>query len=305
MANQGGTTTLYRRSFLLLVNRAAGGYEPERLASAQAVLSRAGQVTLVVAETPSQVDRALEGLEERTLVVAGGDGTLHLIAQRLDAAGMLGAATVAVIPLGTGNDLARTLGIPLDPEEAAQVVLDGHPRRLDVLRDARGRIAVNAVHLGVGAEASQQAAGLKEELGTIAYRLGGLLAGLRESGWQLTVALDGQPLAAGHERVLMVAVANGPTIGGGTPLCPPAIPDDGLLDVLVVSATSLAARAGFAIALSSGEHLDRDDVTHARGHEVSVQGEPVRPNADGEVSEALDRHSYRIDPAAWQVLVPG
>ncbi|MFN2556401.1 MAG: diacylglycerol kinase family protein [Nitriliruptorales bacterium] len=293
-----------RRSFLLLVNDAAGGLEPERLAAAYAVLSGGGRVTVVMSRTPADVDRALEGLQGGTLVVAGGDGTLHLAAQRLDAAGILGEASVAVIPLGTGNDLARALGVPLDPEEAARVVLDGHPRRLDVLRDGSGLIVVNAVHLGIGAEAAEQAAGFKDELGTLAYRLGGLLAGVRESGWQLAVTLDGRALTVEHEPVLMVAIANGPTIGGGTPLCPPALPDDGLLDVVVVSATSLTARVTFAIALSNGQHLDRDDVNHARGHEVSVRGEAVRPDADGEVSEALDHHSYRIDPAAWQLLVP-
>ncbi|MDQ3931553.1 MAG: lipid kinase, partial [Actinomycetota bacterium] len=160
------------------------------------------------------------------------------------------------------------------------------------------------VHIGIGAEAAHQAEAFKDDLGRMAYRLGGLLAGVREPGWQLAVALDGRPLMTGDEPVLMVAVANGPSIGGGTPLCPAALPDDGLLDVVVVSATGPAARAAFAVALLAGQHLDRDDVTHARGHVVAVQGEPVRSNADGEVSEELDRHSYRVDPAAWEVLVP-
>lgn len=291
-------------SFLLLANGSAGGSEPERVAAAHEVLAAAGDVGLVVSKTPADVDRALEGLHGRTLVVAGGDGTLHHAAQRLDAAGLLGATRVAVVPLGTGNDLARSLGIPLDPEEAAEVAVNGRPRRLDVLRDEHGSIVVNAVHLGLGAEAAQHAAALKDELGTVAYRVGGLLAGVREPGWRLAVVLDGQPLTAGHQPVLMVAVANGPTIGGGTPLCPPALPDDGLLDVVVVSATGPAARAAFAFALRGGQHLDRDDVSYAQGHEVCVQGEPVRPNADGEVSEALDRYSCRVDPGAWEVLVP-
>ncbi|MDP8929019.1 MAG: hypothetical protein M3O70_10720 [Actinomycetota bacterium] len=293
-----------RRSFLLLANGWAGGSEPDQVAAAHAVLARAGQVAVVASDTPTDVDRALEDLHGRTLVVAGGDGTLHLTAQRLDVAGVLGTTRVAVIPLGTGNDLARALGIPLDAEEAAKVAVTGRPRRLDVLRDEQGSIVVNAVHVGVGAEAAHHAAALKDELGTMAYRLGGLLAGVREPGWQLAVALDGQPVTAGDQPVLMVGVANGPTIGGGTPLCPPALPDDALLDVVVVSATGPAARAAFAVALLAGQHLDRDDVTHAQGHEVAVQGEPVRSSADGEVSDALERHSYRVDPAAWEVLVP-
>jgi diacylglycerol kinase family enzyme len=102
----------------------------------------------------------------------------------------------------------------------------------------------------------------------------------------------------------MVGVANGPTIGGGTPLCPMARADDGRLDVVVVVAAGPAARVGFAAALRAGTHLDRDDVHHRQGIRVQVSGEPVRHDVDGELDAEIATRSYRIQPAAWSLLVP-
>ncbi|MFX3793545.1 hypothetical protein ACJBQ4_11060, partial [Streptococcus suis] len=74
------------------------------------------------------------------------------------------------------------------------------------------------------------------------YPLGAVFAGLRSSGWSLRVEVDEQVLADGRSRALMVGIGNGPGIGGGTQLLPHAIPDDGLLDVLVSTATGPLAR---------------------------------------------------------------
>ncbi len=102
----------------------------------------------------------------------------------------------------------------------------------------------------------------------------------------------------------MVGVGNGKTIGGGTPLCPHAAPDDGLLDVVVVNATGAAARVAFAAALRTGRHLERGDVHHARGREVRISGDSVAHNVDGEVSDEVRERSYRLVPSAWSLLAP-
>ena len=164
-------------------------------------------------------------------------------------------------------------------------------------------MVVNAAHAGLGAEAAAAAADHKPRLGALAYPLGALLAGLREEGWVLRVSVDGTPYAIG-ERLLMVGVANGPTIGGGTPLCPMARADDGRLDVVVVAAVGPAARVGFAAALRVGTHLDRDDVHHLRGTRVQVSGEPVRHNVDGELDGEVTDRGYLVLPGAWSLLVP-
>jgi diacylglycerol kinase family enzyme len=252
---------------------------------------------------PAALDAALTGLDGRVLVVAGGDGSLHLVANRLRRLGRLDQVQVGLVPLGTGNDFARTAGIPLDPHQAAIALTTARPHRFDLLEDDTDKVVVNAAHAGLGAEAAAVAADHKPRLGPLAYPLGALLAGLREEGWALRVSVDGTAIASG-ERLLMVGVANGPTIGGGTPLCPVARADDGRLDVVVVAAVGPAARAGFAAALRAGTHLDRNDVHHLRGTRVQISGEPVRHNLDGELEAEVTERGYRVLPGAWSLLVP-
>ena len=92
------------------------------------------------------------------------------------------AGPIALIPLGTGNDLARSAGIPLDPAEAALVAVDGAARPRELLLDDEGGIVVNAVHVGIGAQASRSAQKWKPRLGVAAYPVGSIIAGVRSRG---------------------------------------------------------------------------------------------------------------------------
>jgi diacylglycerol kinase family enzyme len=290
--------------YLVIANAHAGGMEREALDAAVGVLSAAAGPTEVrMPADPAALDATLTGLDGRVAVVAGGDGSLHLVVNRLRRLDRLDQVTVGLLPLGTGNDFARAAGLPLDPVAAAVALSTARPRRFDLLEDDAGRIVVNAAHAGLGAEAAAAAADHKPRLGPLAYPLGALLVGLREEGWALRVSVDGTP-SASAERLLMVGVANGPTIGGGTPLCPVARADDGRLDVVAVAAAGRAARVGFAAALRAGTHLERDDVHHLRGVRVQVSGEPVRHNADGELDDEVADRGYRVLPGAWSLLVP-
>ena len=239
--------------------------------------------------------------------------TLRAVARALDRVGALDPAEpVGIIARGTGNDLARTLGLPLEPEAGAAAVLAGRPRPLDLLDDDTGGLVVNAVHAGVGARAGAQADRLKERLGVAAYPVGAALAGVGSPGWPLRVEVDGRVVAHPSEGwaadgtcdVLMLGVCTGRSIGGGTPLAPQAEPDDGLADVVVSIATGPVARAAFAAALTSGEHVDRPDVLVVRGHRVSVTGGPVDLDADGEVEEGVLARTWRVRRHGWSVLVP-
>ena len=291
------------RRYLVIANAHAGRVEREALDAAVGVLSAAGPTEVHMSTDAAALDAALTGLDGRIPVVAGGDGSLHLVVNRLRRAGRLDQVTLGLLPLGTGNDFARAARVPLDPLAAAVALTTARPRRFDLLEDDTGRVVVNAAHAGLGAEAAAAAADHKPRLGALAYPLGALLAGLREEGWVLRVSVDGTPYAIG-ERLLMVGVANGPTIGGGTPLCPVARADDGRLDVVVVAAVGPAARVGFAAALRVGTHLDRDDVHHLRGTRVQVSGEPVRHNVDGELDDEVTDRGYLVLPGAWSLLVP-
>jgi len=289
---------------LLLASAHAGSADREAVEAARAVLAAAGRVQVMSTGTPEQLDAALDCCGERRLVVAGGDGSLHLAVTRLRARGELPERPIGLVPLGTGNDLARAIGLPLDPEQAARLVLEGEPGPMDLLVDDAGGVVVNAVHLGVGADAAQAAGRLKPRLGLLAYPLGALAAGVRASGWRLRVEVDGVVLADGHRRSLMVGIGNGPGIGGGTRLLPDALPHDGLLDVLVSYATGPFARVRYGAALAAGTHLTDRDVRSARGRSVTVRGEAVGVNADGELGEEVTARTWTVDPGAWSLVRP-
>ncbi len=290
---------------VVVTNESAGGTADDAVEAALSVLRAGTGVRREVCAEPGDLERVLDRLgREETLVVAGGDGSVHTAVAALHRRGELSPGRpLGLVPLGTGNDLARTLGVPLDPAAAAQALLTGRPRPLDLLVDDDGGIVVNAVHVGIGAEAAQHASGLKDRLGAAAYAVGSVAAGVRPGGWSLHVVVDGEPAHADGE-VLMVGVANGRTIGGGTELAPDAVPDDGLVDVIVATSTGPLARLGFATALRDGDHGQRDDVLVLRGRTVTVGGDSFPVNADGELSGPVTSRSWTVRPAAWSVLVP-
>ena len=289
---------------LVVTNEAAGGTADAQVDAALTVLRSATDVRREVCREPDDLGRVLDGLGERALVVVGGDGSVHTAVATLLSRGELSAdRPIGLIPLGTGNDLARTLGIPLDPAAAARALLAGRSRPLDLVVDDAGGVVVNAVHLGVGAEAAEKASALKDRLGRAAYAVGSVAAGAGATGWHLQVVVDGVPVDVDRE-VLMVAVANGRTIGGGAPLAPDASPDDGLVDVVVATSTGPLARLGFAVALRDGEHVERDDVLVVRGRSVTVTGDPFPLNADGELDGPVTARTWTVRPAAWSLLAP-
>ena len=298
---------------LVVVNGAAGTTDDDSVRAVLTVLRSGADVTVATTADADELRRTVTARGDRRLVIVGGDGSVHAAVAALDTAGGLhDEDPIGIIPLGTGNDLGQALGLPLDPSQSAAVVLGGTPRRLDLVRDDAGGVVINAVHVGAGARAAAEAARFKDRLGPVAYPLGALIAGVSTGGWCLRVEIDGRVVehetagwaADGDTPVLMAAVCNGPTIGGATPIAPGASVDDGLLDVMVSSATGPVARGAFAAALPEGRHVQRDDVVVVRGREVMVTGGPVDLVADGELEKAVNSRTWRVQPHAWSVLVP-
>lgn len=290
---------------VVVTNASAGGTADEAVAAALTELRSAADVRREVCTEPGDLDGVLDSLTpDELLVVAGGDGSVHTAVAVLSRRAELSVSRpLALLPLGTGNDLARTLGVPLDPAAAARTVLTGRPRVLDLVTDDANGVVVNAVHLGIGAEAAARASGFKDRLGAAAYAVGSVAAGVRPGGWSLRVQVDGVPAPADGE-VLMVGIANGRTIGGGAPLAPDAEPDDGLVDVVVATSTGPLARLGFATSLRGGDHVQRDDVVVLRGRTVAVTGEAFPVNADGELSGPVSARTWTVRPASWSLVVP-
>jgi YegS/Rv2252/BmrU family lipid kinase len=289
---------------LVVTNAAAGTADDENVEAALAVLRTGADVRVEVCSDPGDLDRVLDHRDGRRLVLVGGDGSAHTgVAALWRRHELTPEDPLGLLPMGTGNDLARSLGIPLDPREAARVVLSGSPRRLDLAADDAGGVVVNVVHVGVGAEAARRAGALKDRLGMGAFVVGAAIAGAQARGWALRVEADGAVVHDG-EPVLMVGIANARTIGGGTELAPDARPDDGLLDVVIATATGPLARLGFGMDLREGEHIDRDDVRTLQARSVTVSGEPFPINADGELQGPVTARTWTVQPGAWSLIAP-
>ncbi len=155
------------RSLLVITNADAGTSDEERLAEALAVLREKASVEVAKTSNPGELDGVLHRAGGRTVVVAGGDGSLHAVVTALHKRRELDQTTLALLPMGTGNDFARGNDIPLEIEDAARLVLAGRPRKVDLIVDETGSVVVNNVHVGTGAQASRKGAKWKTRLGSV------------------------------------------------------------------------------------------------------------------------------------------
>jgi YegS/Rv2252/BmrU family lipid kinase len=269
----------------------------ERLPEALGLLrGRFGRVPVHPAGDPGDAESLAAELAPQVdvLVVFGGDGTVHEVANGLPSLGADGPL-VALLPAGTGNDLARAIGMPPDPVAAAAELTGARPRPLDLL-DCGPRRAANGINAGFAAAATDVLSRrVKKALGPAAYLVGGVRAGINPPTWPARVEVDGRVVEG---EALAVVVGNGGSFGGGRWLIPDADVGDGLLDVLVVPAD--ASKAALA------RHLARDrrlpgDLPRLRGPEATVVTDmPCR--LDGE--PAPTPGSVVVLPAAWQVFAP-
>ena len=296
------------RPLLVITNPGAGG-DPAALDRALEVLEAKASVEVAETSNPGELDSVLHRAGTRTIVVAGGDGSLHAVVAALHKRRELSENPIGVIPLGTGNDFARGTGLPLDAAEAASVVLSGVPTPTDLLVDEVGNVVVNHVHVGASAQAGHTGARIKSllgkvGLGKVGYPIGALISAVNPQISRLRVEVDGEVVNSVDQPVLMVSIGIGPDVGGGTTLTPDADPEDGRVDVMVSRAVSRFAQLGYVVRLGRGEHTERDDVVTFRGHRVTVSGEEFWTSADGELDGPERRRTWRIEPGAYRLLRP-
>ena len=299
---------------LVITNGDAGTADDEAIEPALAILRESCSVEVQETSRPGELDGVLHRAASRRIVVAGGDGSLHAVVAALYRRHDLKDAVIGLLPMGTGNDFARTLGIPLDLEEAARVIVGGEVRPMDLVVDELGEIVVNNVHVGAGAQASRRGARWKERLGSIGvgganlgklgYPIGAALSAFHPPSVHMHVEVDGRVVTDLDQPVLMVSVGNGAHVGGGTELTPEADPRDGKVDVMISHAVGPVAKVGYAVRLSRGDHHHRDDVQYLRATQVAVSGDEFWISADGEISGPERRRSWHLEPAAYSLLVP-
>jgi diacylglycerol kinase (ATP) len=301
----------------VILNPAAGKGRAERLWPELAGRLRGIGIDFTQAVTcgpGDAIELARQAVEDGAgrIIVAGGDGTLNEVVNGCVQAGGAGTRLpeLALLPIGTGTDFARGLGIG-SVEEALAALQRGHARPIDLgeveYRDESGRererAFINVADFGLGPVVSNHIAHGSRRLGQAAYLYGALraIAGYQQAEVRLTV--DGALAYEGPSGIL--AIGNGCYFGGGMAITPKARPDDGLLDVVVLGATDRRELAGGLLPrVYRGTHLRHPAVHLARGVRVEVAATPPLPlEVDGEVVGTTPA-SFALLPRRLTVLVP-
>ena len=248
-------------------------------------------------KAPPQVRRALEQGAEQ-LIIWGGDG---MVQRCVDALGD-SRAEVAIIPAGTANLLASNLGIPRDIEQAVDIALHGMTRAIDAATMNGERFAVMG---GAGVDASMIRAadsGAKQKLGRAAYVLTGARA-ITATPFRAKLKVDGAPWYDGAAGCVLIG--NVGALFGGLTVFPDAEPDDGMLDLAVVTATGVKDWARVAARTAVGDIAASPHVRVTRAKKVSVRlDRKVRYEIDGGDRSRVKRLRVRVEPGVLRVRVP-
>jgi YegS/Rv2252/BmrU family lipid kinase len=285
----------------LLVNPAsAGGRTLKLLPRVEAALD-ARRAVFRVEKTRSLehgAELALRAVELGEVpVVVSGDGLLGAVG-----GAMAGSETpLGLIPGGRGNDLARSLGIPTEPEQAVEVVLAGRSRRIDV-GEANGRRFLGIASVGFDSECNRLANETHFLRGNLvyAYSMPRTLIGWRPA--RFTIADGGE-----RKRITgyFVAVANNSVYGGGMYIAPDAELDDGLFDVVSIGEGGKLRFLWGLKDVFKGTHIERDEVDVFRASRLQLDASrPFPVYADGDHLTDLPV-SLRVLPRCLSILVPG
>jgi diacylglycerol kinase (ATP) len=248
----------------------------------------------VTSFTLDECDRAV-GSGPQRIVVAGGDGSVACAAEAAGKAGI----PLGVVPVGTANDFARALELPLEPRPAARLAVTGSQTRTLDLGRAAERPFVNAASAGLSPVAAREAHGLKGALGPIAYAVGAVRAGVTTRPISCRVRCDGESLFSG--RAWQVTVALTGAFGGGSGV--EADPADGVLDAVVIEARSRARLVLHGVGVRAGGLEDQEGVRTGSGRVIDVETDGRTGfNIDGELVET-DSVRLGVEPGAFAVVV--
>lgn len=288
------------RRFLVLVNPSAGGGRAlRRLPVVLAELERLGAPHRVVQtrsiEHARQQAEGAVGAGE-TVASLGGDGLLRPLAAALRHTG----SALAILPGGRGNDLARVLGIPGDPAEAARLAVEGREQLLDVAQ-VEGTPYMGIASFGFDSDANRIANEARLIRGNLVYLYAALRALAAWKPARFTVTIDGERLAfTGYS----VAVANSRAYGGGMFIAPDAELDDGLLDVVMTGKQPKLRALRSLPKLFNGTHISDPNVRIVRGSLVEVAADRrFDIYADGDPVGALPA-TLRVEARCLRVIVP-
>ncbi|KXF75732.1 lipid kinase [Paramesorhizobium deserti] len=231
------------------------------------------------------------------VIVCGGDGSVSSAA----VAAMESGLPMGIMPMGTANDLARTLHIPMDLLQAADVIVQGRQRRIDV-GTVNGHAFFNVASIGLSTELAQGLdPALKKRFGRFGYALAAMKVLARANHFHARITEKGTTIEA---ETYQIAVGNGRHYGGGNVVEETAQIDDGRLDLYSLEMTNLWKLALMLRSFRSGKHGAWEEVRTARCVEFDIETKiPMPVNTDGELVTSTPAH-FKVHPKAISVFAP-
>lgn len=247
------------------------------------------------------VDVAKMGIEAgfSHIVAMGGDGTINEVVN-----GLLGSeATLAVIPAGKGNDFVRMLGIPSNPVEAVETLLDGVPRTIDLGQIDEGRCFINGLGIGLDAQVARDVLKMERLRGAGAYLTAAVKQVFQFPAFPVTLTMPNEALDI---TCLSLSIANGIYAGGGFRLAPNANVNDGLIDISALGDYPKLERLFRLPRVRAGRHTQWRKTVYRQTNEVTVSSpNKLIAHADGEPYRLpAESFTVRALPQALRVLVP-
>ncbi|MFN3764975.1 MAG: lipid kinase [Aliihoeflea sp.] len=287
-----------RRALFLVNTKARRGREP-----VEPILARlkAGglDVTVEPFEALPELARDIVRLREMAdlVIVCGGDGTVSSAAVAVMESGL----PMGIMPMGTANDLARTLNIPMDLEEAADVIAAGHTRKVDV-GTVNGHAFFNVASIGLSTELAQSLdPQTKKRWGRLGYAIAASRVLTKVRPFKATITEKGETIRV---STYQIAVGNGRHYGGGNVVEETAAIDDGHLDLYSLELTNVWKLALMLRSFRSGRHGAWKEVRTARCVEFDIETDRPRPvNTDGEIVTQTPAH-FKVHPAAISIFAP-
>ncbi|MFM7192268.1 MAG: lipid kinase, partial [Microcystaceae cyanobacterium] len=231
------------------------------------------------------------------VIVGGGDGTLNTVVNSL----VEHQLPLGILPLGTANDLARTLGLPLAIADACQVIAAGHSKAID-LGKVNGRYFFNVASLGLSVEITQQLTkGAKQRWGVFAYALTALRVLSQTRPFHATIRANGEELTV---KTLQVAVGNGLYYGGGLAIAADATIDDECLDLYSLNVQHWWQIFYLLLHLPKGRQKLLPWVSTLKAQSIEVITRKARDiNTDGEITTHTPAN-FTVVPQILEVFIP-
>jgi len=240
---------------------------------------------------------AEHGKDVDMIVVGGGDGTLSAAAAGV----MKVKRPLGILPTGTANDLARTLGIPVALEDAIRVIAEGGTRSIDV-GSVNGELFFNVASIGLSAEVARTLTpDLKRRFGKLGYAVAALHVLARARPFRARIVGGGRDVGS---LTLQIAVGNGRFYGGGNVVTETAAIDDEILDLYSLEFREVWRLLLLLPLFRRGRHTKRPEVRDLRGQEFEIRTRRPRPvDADGELVTQTPA-KFKVLPKAIEIIVP-